>query len=158
MVMASACLPALNQAVEIDGVAYWDGGYAANPPLIPLVQATAVPDLLVVQIIPTEAPALPRSAKDIERRLSQITFNASLLRDLDTLASLTDIGREPLPALFRKLDKTARLRLHRIAAEDHVPGPRHGQRDRSRLALSLQPARRRPCGGRRLARTGGSRR
>lgn len=120
-IMASACLPALNQAVEIDRVAYWDGGYAANPPLIPLVQATAVPDVLVVQIIPTEAAVLPRSSKDIARRLSQITFNASLLRDLDTLASLTDVGRDPLPALFRKLDKSARFKLHHISAEAHVP-------------------------------------
>ena len=122
VVLASACLPALSQAVEIEGEPYWDGGYSANPPLIPLVQATAVPDVLVVQIIPTEVAALPRSSADIARRLSQITFNASLVRDLDTLAGLTDIGREPLPALFRMLDKTARLRLRRIAAEDHVPG------------------------------------
>ena len=122
VVLASACLPALSQAVEIEGEPFWDGGYSANPPLIPLVQATAVPDVLVVQIIPTQAPAVPRSSGDIARRLSQITFNASLLRDLDTLAGLTDIGREPLPALFRKLDRTARFRLHKIAAEDHVPG------------------------------------
>ncbi|HEX4767048.1 MAG TPA: patatin-like phospholipase family protein [Lichenihabitans sp.] len=119
-IMASACLPSMSQAVEIDGEAYWDGGFSANPPLIPLVQATAVPDVLVVQIIPTQAPALPRSSSDIARRVAQITFNASLLRDLDTLASLTDVGRAPLPALFRKLDKSARLRLHRLSAEDHV--------------------------------------
>ncbi len=81
-----------------------------------------MPDVLVVQIIPTQVSALPRSSSDIARRVAQITFNASLLRDLDTLASLTDVGRDPLPALFRKLDKSARLRLHRLSAEDHVEG------------------------------------
>ncbi len=120
VVMASACLPAVSQAVEIGGEAYWDGGYAANPPLIPLVQATSVPDVLVVQIVPTEAAGVPHSTAGIARRLSQITFNASLLRDLDTLEILAGMGGDPLPMLFRKLDKSARLRLHRIAAEDHV--------------------------------------
>ena len=122
VVMASACLPALSHAVEIEGEAYWDGGYSANPPLIPLVRTTAVPRVLVVQIVPTRCPTLPTSSVEIARRLAQINFNASLVRDLDTLASATEAGRQPLPTLFRALDKSAKLDLHRIAAEDHVPG------------------------------------
>ena len=91
VLLASACLPLLQQAVEIDGVAYWDGAYAANPPLIPLVQATEATTILVVQIVPSHRDALPRSAPDIVRRLEHMTFNASLQRDLDVIAGLTDL-------------------------------------------------------------------
>lgn len=81
-VMASACLPELFQAVEIGGEAYWDGGYAGNPPLWPLFYDTACHDVIIVQINPIERPGIPRSPDEIANRLNEITFNASLLGEL----------------------------------------------------------------------------
>ncbi|SEC95169.1 NTE family protein [Rhizobiales bacterium GAS188] len=120
VVLASACLPLLQHAVTIDGEAYWDGGYAANPPLLPLVSASRASDVLVVQIIPTEGEELPRTSPEIIKRLNQMTFNNSLLHDLDTLSSMMELAKERdgEGRLSRKLQ---RLRLHRLAAEDAVP-------------------------------------
>ena len=121
VLLASACLPLLHQAVTIDGEAYWDGGYAANPPLLPLAAVSGTPDLLVVQVIPTRQEALPRNPADIRRRLEHMTFNASLLRDLDVLDA-TPAGEEA-------------CRLHRVAAEDFYPGL--GDADALRLDWSF---------------------
>ena len=120
IVLASACLPLLQHAVTIDGEAYWDGGYAANPPILPLVTASRASDVLVVQIIPTEGEELPRTSPQIIRRLNQMTFNNSLLHDLDTLASMMELAKERggEGRLSRKLQ---RLNLHRLSAEDVVP-------------------------------------
>jgi NTE family protein len=86
VVLASACLPQLHQAVSIDGEPHWDGGYAANPPLMPLVTATRASDLMVVQIIPANHAELPTTSPEIQKRLNQITFNSSLQRDLEARA------------------------------------------------------------------------
>jgi NTE family protein len=120
IVLASACLPLLQHAVTIDGEAYWDGGYAANPPIMPLVTASRASDILVVQIIPTEGEELPRTSPQIIRRLNQMTFNNSLLHDLDTLSSMMELAKERggEGRLSRKLQ---RLCLHRLSAEDAVP-------------------------------------
>src|SRR6516162_6768531 len=90
-VMASACLPFLFKAVEIDGEAYWDGGYMGNPALFPLVDECAAGDVVVIQINPFYRPDVPRSARDIQNRLNEITFNASLLKELRALAFLWEI-------------------------------------------------------------------
>jgi len=82
MVMASACLPHLYQAVEIDGVPYWDGGYMGNPALFPLYGKTGTDDIVVVQINPIERTGTPRTAQDIQNRMNEISFNASLLKEL----------------------------------------------------------------------------
>ena len=88
MVLASACLPMLFQAVEIDGEAYWDGGYAGNPVLMPLIGETDADDLLLVQINPRERSERPTQAADILERINEITFNASLLKELRSIALL----------------------------------------------------------------------
>ncbi|WP_297773152.1 patatin-like phospholipase family protein [uncultured Roseovarius sp.] len=82
MVMASACLPHLYQAVEIDGVPYWDGGYMGNPALFPLYGKTGTDDIVVIQINPIERKGAPRTAQEIHNRLNEISFNASLLKEL----------------------------------------------------------------------------
>ncbi|MEM1164039.1 MAG: patatin-like phospholipase family protein, partial [Pseudomonadota bacterium] len=82
VVMASACLPFMFKAVEIDGVPYWDGGYMGNPVLFPFVDGSPSCDALIIQINPLERPGTPRSARDIHNRVNEITFNASLLREL----------------------------------------------------------------------------
>ena len=123
VVLASACLPHLHHAVTIDGEPYWDGGYAANPPLIPLVTATKASDVLVVQIVPSNGSELPKTVPEIDKRLNQITFSTSLQKDLEALSMMTQLsqaeGETSNSRLGRKLQ---RLQLHRIAAEDHVDG------------------------------------
>ncbi len=115
MVLASACLPLLFQAVEIDGEAYWDGGYAGNPSLLPLVEERRADDLLLVQINPTQREAVPSSARDILDRINEVTFNASLIKEMRTLALMKQlIGDKPhkdSPELFKQLQ---RLRVHMI--------------------------------------------
>ena len=82
MVMASACLPHLYQAVEIDGVPYWDGGYMGNPALFPFYGASRSDDVVVVQINPIERKGAPRTPQEIQNRLNEISFNGSLLKEL----------------------------------------------------------------------------
>ncbi|NJM36039.1 MAG: patatin-like phospholipase family protein [Rhodomicrobium sp.] len=96
MVMASACLPTLFQAVEIDGEHYWDGGYMGNPVLFPFFYASQSDDILIVQINPIKRKGLPRTAHEIMNRINEISFNASLLRELrsvDFVRRMLDEGR-----------------------------------------------------------------
>ncbi len=86
MVMASACLPFIFQAVEIDGEVYWDGGYMGNPALFPLVEECRFCDLVIVQINPISRREIPRSASDILNRINEITFNATLIKEIHSLS------------------------------------------------------------------------
>jgi NTE family protein len=87
-ILASACLPTLYQAVEIADPrtgkleAYWDGGYMGNPALYPLFYRTETPDIVIVHINPLEREDVPRTATEILNRINEISFNASLLREL----------------------------------------------------------------------------
>ena len=95
-VMASATLPMLAQAVEIDGEHYWDGGFSGNPPLKPLINACASRDVLLVQLNPLVRAQIPTSAQDIADRVNELTFNASLLgqlRTIERINQLIDAGR-----------------------------------------------------------------
>jgi NTE family protein len=121
MVLASACLPLLFQAVQIEGRAYWDGGYAGNPSLMELVQETPADDLLLVQINPQQRPGTPTTASDILDRLNEVTFNASLLKELRHIARLQqliatecDVGRPPADPLLARVQA---LRVHRLDAD-----------------------------------------
>ena len=80
--LASACLPTLFQAVEIDGEHYWDGGYTGNPALYPLFEPDLPSDIVVVNINPLERPDVPRQPQEIQNRINEISFNSSLLREL----------------------------------------------------------------------------
>lgn len=81
-VMASACLPHLFKAVEIDGEAYWDGGFMGNPPIFPLIDDTETEDILLIQINPINIPNIPKSAGEIRDRINTISFNASLMHEM----------------------------------------------------------------------------
>ncbi len=113
-VMASACLPLLFRAVEIDGVPYWDGGYLGNPVIFPFFGTTKTEDVLVVQINPLVRLATPTSASEIMNRINEITFNSSLIaeyRAIAFVARLIDQGRLPRgtrPGEYR------RINVHRI--------------------------------------------
>ena len=116
MVMASACLPNIYQAVEVDGEHYWDGGYMGNPPIFPIFYATSLTDVLIVQVNPVERRELPRTAREIDNRLSEITFNSSLLRELraiDFVTRLIDDGK-------LNPQEYTRARMHRIDGGDHL--------------------------------------
>ena len=82
VVLASACLPTLFQAVEIDGQHYWDGGYMGNPVLFPFFYACRSSDILIVQINPIERKDVPRTSREILDRINEISFNSSLLKEL----------------------------------------------------------------------------
>src|SRR5207244_2761890 len=86
VVMASAALPLLFRAVEIDGVPYWDGGYSGNPVVTPFLRATATEDALIVQINPRERRNVPTRTREIMSRVNEINFNASLLSELRGVA------------------------------------------------------------------------
>ncbi|HSQ08898.1 MAG TPA: patatin-like phospholipase family protein [Chromatiaceae bacterium] len=110
--LASACLPTLFQAIEIDGEAYWDGGYSGNPTISPLVRECSAHDTILVQINPVERPDTPRSARDIHNRVNEISFNAPLLKELRMIALLRQVA-DPghcEGALW------AAMRMHRIAS------------------------------------------
>ncbi len=94
-VMASACLPYIFQAVEVDGEDYWDDGYAGNPILYPFAYHSDARDIVIVQINPLTCQKTPITAQDILNRVNEITFNASLLHELraiDFIARLLDEG------------------------------------------------------------------
>jgi NTE family protein len=113
-VMASACLPQLFQAVEIDGEAYWDGGYLGNPALFPLVYDDTPDDIILIQINPDVVSELPRKPAAIADRLNEITFNATLKAELRAIAFVRKlIARGALTE-----DEYRDVRLHRIALAD----------------------------------------
>jgi len=110
-VLASSCVPFLFQAVEIDGVPYWDGGYMGNPVLWPLFYTCKTNDILIVQINPVERREAPRSAIEIQNRLNEITFNGALmgeLRMIEFVTRLIDNGQ-------LSSDRYKRLNMHRVA-------------------------------------------
>src|SRR5580698_2336644 len=92
VLLASACLPTMFRAVEIDGEAYWDGGYAGNPTITPLVRECRSHDTILVQINPVERQGTPRSASDILNRLNEVSFNAVLLKELRMIALLRQVA------------------------------------------------------------------
>jgi NTE family protein len=109
VVLASTCPPLVHCAVDIDGDAHWDGGYAANPPLVALVQESSAADLLVVQATPSRDSYVPITGAAIDRRLDQITANAALNAELAALQWACSAG-------------ATAPRIVRIAAEDEIEG------------------------------------
>ncbi|MGB7097599.1 MAG: patatin-like phospholipase family protein [Xanthobacteraceae bacterium] len=85
-VLASTCLPLLMQAVEIDGEYYWDGGYAGNPAIFPLVFECEAPDIVLVHLTPSERPEIPTSSPAIMNRMQEISFNTALIREMRSVA------------------------------------------------------------------------
>ncbi len=111
--LASTCLPWLQQAVVIDGDAYWDGGLSANPPVLALVDRMAVRDLLLVSLVPEERPDLPVTAAAIGDRFGELAFTAPLVAELAALERArrlagSGITLDPLKRRY------AALRLHRL--------------------------------------------
>ena len=109
--MASACVPTVFQAVEIEGEAYWDGGYAGNPALFPLYEPDLPEDVLVVSINPLRREAVPQTPLDIQNRINEISFNASLLSELRAI----NFVRRLIAEGRMERGKMKEVRLHMIA-------------------------------------------
>ena len=109
-VLASACLPYVFKAVEIDGEAYWDGGFMGNPAIFPLIYNNGSKDVIIVHINPIERAKLPRSAPEIFDRINEISFNSSLMREMRTIEFVTRLIDEG--ALDSQ--KYSRMRIHSI--------------------------------------------
>jgi NTE family protein len=113
-VLASACLPFLFQAVEIDGEHYWDGGYMGNPALYPLIYNCGSADIVVVHINPLVRKSVPRTATEILNRINEISFNSSLMREMRAISFVSKLVQED-----RVKDLTLRdVLIHAIAADD----------------------------------------
>jgi len=109
--IASACLPTMFQAIEIDGAAYWDGGYSGNPTITPLIRECTSQDTIIVPINPIVRQDLPRAASEILNRLNEVAFNAVLIKELRMMALLRRVA-SPGDEEGRKW---AEMRVHRVA-------------------------------------------
>jgi NTE family protein len=124
--LASACLPMLMQAVEIDGEPYWDGGYAANPALLPLVYETTAPDMVILTLNPRVFGELPRTAAQIQQRALEIGFNACFLHELRWLMQLQSMAQEGSWRGWGWRRRVSALRVHVIEADEQLAGlPMH---------------------------------
>lgn len=118
VVMASACLPFMFKAVEIDNTPYWDGGYVGNPPLFPFFRASKSDDIVLVQTNPVEREETPQTARDILNRINEITFNASLISEFRAIGF---VSRLMSNSFLRRIARKAGYRkmlLHRISADE----------------------------------------
>ena len=113
VLLASGCLPTLFQAVRIDGEDYWDGGYAGNPTITPLVRECTSSDTLLIQVNPIERDETPRTARDIISRLNEVAFNAPLMKELRMIALL----RRAADAGSDEGRHWAKMRIHRISSD-----------------------------------------
>jgi len=116
VLLASACLPTMFQAIEIEGEEYWDGGYSGNPTITPLVRECTSRDTILVQINPIERPTPPRSAREILSRLNEVSFNSVLLKELRMIALL----RQVADAGNSEGAQWAGMRIHRVSSDAMV--------------------------------------
>ena len=113
VLLASACLPTMFRAIEIDGEPYWDGGYTGNPTITPLVRETDAHDSILVQINPRERSETPRTAPEILNRLNEISFNSPLMKELRMIALLRQVADPG----HGEGERWARMRTHRIKSD-----------------------------------------
>jgi NTE family protein len=111
-VLASACMPFRMRAPTINGEHYWEGGFMGNPAIFPVIYGCASCDILLVHLTPTERAELPTSARTILDRMEEISFNASLMREMRVVAFLTQMIDEG------KLSGGKRMFIHSIDAQD----------------------------------------
>lgn len=90
-ILASACLPQLFQAVEMNDEYYWDGGYLGNPAIFPLIYNTKIQDVLILHTVPIVRSIVPQTVTDITTRLREVSFNSSLMREMRAIAFVTKL-------------------------------------------------------------------
>lgn len=112
-VLASACLPFLFQAIEIDGEHYWDGGYMGNPAVFPLIYECDCSDVVIVHINPIYRPDVPTSAPEIMNRINEISFNSSLMREMRAISFANKLIEDGI----LQGNQIRTIRIHAIEAE-----------------------------------------
>lgn len=121
-VLASACLPALYKAVEIDGEPYWDGAFAANPPVLPLLAECKVEDVLMVLLSPVTHGDTPRTASEIRDRSQALAFNAAFLAEMRSLIRMREFMQRSIVPWLVKEHPVRRKRLHLVADDALMAG------------------------------------
>ncbi|WP_342662001.1 patatin-like phospholipase family protein [Uliginosibacterium gangwonense] len=116
-VLASACLPSMQQAVVIDGEAYWDGGYGANPAVFPLIKFCHSDDILLVLLAPLEYANTPHTAEEIQQRTLELGFNSAFLREMRLIAAMREMAQEGGPLHGRLERRLLASRFHLINEE-----------------------------------------
>jgi len=132
--LASACLPHLQQAIKIDGEDYWDGGFAANPAVFPLIRYCQSRDIMLVLLAPLLHGETPRTAEEIQQRALNLGFNSAFLREMRLFALLQDMARESGPLRGKLERRLLDTRFHLIEAQDLV-----AELDGSSRALAHAP-------------------
>ena len=137
-VLASACLPFMMRAPEIDGDAYWDGGFMGNPAIFPVIYGCTSPDVIMVHLTPTERPELPTNSRAIINRMQEISFNSSLMREMRAIAFVTQLIDEG------KIAGGKRMYMHLIEAEDVIRDVGRIEQDERHLEIPDPSVRDRP--------------
>ncbi len=150
-VLASSCLPTLHHAVEIDGVAYWDGGFSANPDIKTLAMESPVEDTLIVQLNSLVRPGLPTGVREISLHANRLSFNAPLIREIELIETVRECwqGRIGGPRGALRQAGDAPLPSHRGGPLHRRPQPR--QHHEAGLAAPELPVQRRARRGRQVA-------
>jgi NTE family protein len=115
--LASACMPSFQQAIEIDGEAYWDGGYSANPAVFPLFYECESPDVIVVLLHPLIRERMPHTAEEIRNRVSELGFNSTFLREMRMIVQATEQSEQALLPWGRLERRLRQMNFHLIEAE-----------------------------------------
>jgi NTE family protein len=115
-VLASACLPTLHHAVEIDGVAYWDGGFSSNPDIKTLAMESPVEDTLIVQLNPLVRHALPTGVREISLHANRLAFNAPLIREVELIETVRECQQGRIGGPRGRFSRLATHRFHLIEA------------------------------------------
>lgn len=118
--LASACLPAIHRAVEIDGEAYWDGGFTANPPIFPLLHLCTARDIMVVLLHANPRAEIPTTVADISSRLTDIGFGATLFTELQGLALAKREAERSLFSIGRLERRLRQLNIHLVDDKDFM--------------------------------------
>ena len=114
MLLASACLPKIHHAVEIDGEPYWDGGYSANPAVFPLFYNCDSSDVLLVLLSPLQRDDTPRTVEEIEARIVELAFSAHFMREMRMFAQAVDYASPAFLTMGRLERRLQKMRFHMI--------------------------------------------
>jgi NTE family protein len=115
-VLASACLPFIFQAVEIEGEYYWDGGYMGNPPIFPLITNTTVKDIVLIKINSININSVPTTARDISDRVNEISFNSSLINEMKLIHYRNELLRNGILKVDNQINRE--IYIHTISGYD----------------------------------------
>lgn len=128
VLLASACLPSLHHAVEVDGEPYWDGAYSGNPPIYPLIHQCRSSDVVVVLLSPLRREETPLTAEAIRHRSAELGFNAAFLREMRAIADARDRYARGVLTLGHLERRLQRMKFHLIAAHELMEGLSHSSK------------------------------